>query len=320
VNASKEPGATEFQSVSDFRSGKIADPEIRVSPRKVTVVRSGPPTLRSALRLAFEHKDLLRNLIGRDLRTRYRGSAFGWGWSLMNPLMTTATFSFAFRYVFDVQAKAGDPSGLKNFALFLLSGLLPWLSFNASVTQGIGALLSGSSMMGKVNFAREHLVLGSVMANIVTFCVELVVLAGILTVVGYPPVKVLPVVLLLVVLHAMFSSGMALLLAALNVRYRDTQHFVGIAFGVLFYLTPIVYAPSLLGSKAIEILGLKLQVRDIAMASPIAQSVTAFRTCLYDGRYPSFSSLGYLSATSVASLLAGYTFFIRRSPRFIEDM
>jgi ABC-type polysaccharide/polyol phosphate export permease len=289
------------------------------TPLTRVVVRAKPPSLVESWKTAWFQRELLWNLALRDLRTRYRRSLLGWGWSLINPLVATVVYTFVFTVVLPNKPAPGDPSGQDLFAIFLLSGLLPWTAFNAGTSQAVGALIGGSSMMGKVNFAREHLVLGSVIATILSFAVELVVLTVVVTLLGYQVLYLLPIVLLLTLTLGVFVSGVALFLAALNVRYRDVQHLIGIVFLVLFYMTPIVYSPLLI-PKVWAIGTVELPLRSMLLANPMARFVEAYRNCFYDVRVPKFKTLSYLVVSSSVVFVFGYRFFTRRSGRFIEDM
>ena len=135
------------------------------------------PTVRNSLKRSWHDRELLVNLVQRDLRARYRRSVMGWGWAMINPAITTAVYGFVFTVFFHIKPKPGDPSGMRNFAVYLLAGILPWNVLQNGVNIAIGALLGGGAMMQKVYFARDHLVGGAVYALVVSFLIELGVLA-----------------------------------------------------------------------------------------------------------------------------------------------
>lgn len=285
----------------------------------VVVLSSKPPTLTAALRRAVGAPDLLWSLVRRDLRTKYRRSIIGWGWSMVNPIITTLVYMFVFAVIFKTTPAPGHPSGNHAFAVFLLAGLLPWAMLSNGVTQAIAALVGAGSMMSKVNFPREHIVAGTVFAVAVSSAVELGVLALFDAAIGHAVFQLLPVVLVLLVLQAFFALGLALWLAALNIRYRDVQHLVGVLFLLWFYMTPIIYAPTRVPVNG-TLRGHSLPLRRMLMVNPMARFVEAFRRCFYDGAAPSWRVLAYLLASSVTVFLIGYRFFVRRAPRFIEDL
>ena len=281
--------------------------------------RNVRPTVRAALRRAVNDRELLLNLVQRDLRARYRRSILGWGWAMINPAITTAVYAFVFTVYFHVKPAAGDPSGLRIFAFYLLAGILPWNVLQNGTTTAIGALLGGGPMMQKVYFAREHLVGGPVYAMVVSFLVELGVLGMLELVTGHFMFHMIPVILVLVFLLSMFTMGVALFFAALNIRYRDVQHLTGIFFLVWFYLTPVVYPLQLIPLQQ-KVFGATLPLRDIFMLNPMARFMQAFRNCFYDIRLPGANTMLALVIVSTVSFFAGYRFFIRRAPWFVEEL
>ena len=268
---------------------------------------------------AWSERELLWNLFLRDLRTRYRRNAIGWAWSMINPAVLTLIYTFVFTQIFPARPPAGIPSGMKVYSFYLLSGLLPWNALVNGVTAATAALSGGGGLMAKVRFSREHLVLAPVLAMIVTLLIELSILAGIELVAGYVTFHLVPVVLLLTVLLTLFISGLALMIAALNLRYRDVQHLTSIGFLVWFYLTPVIYPASLLPERS-SIGGLEIPVRAILSYNPMSRFLLAYRSCFFDITLPGSETMAGLVVISVATFGLGYRFFIRRAPWFVEDL
>ncbi len=277
------------------------------------------PTVRKSLRRAWIDRELLVSFIQRDLRSRYRRSILGWAWSMISPAATALVYTFVFVVVFRVTAPAGDPSGQRLYVVNLLAALLPWNMFQGGVNAGIGALMGGSAMMQKVYFAREHLVFGAVCALVVSFLIELGVLGLLVLFTGHFVFHFLPIVLYLVVLLTLFTSGIALVFAALNIRFRDIQHITGVLFLVWLYLTPIVYPVSLI-PKNYAVFGKALPVRTILQLNPVARFAQVFRNIFFDVRLPGLATVAGLTVVSVLVFFLGYRFFIRRSPWFVEDL
>src|SRR4051812_43700463 len=126
-----------------------------------------------SLRTAAAHRNLLYLLSLKELRTRYKKSVLGWAWSLLNPLSQMAIFTVVFIYVFKASPLPGDPSGLTNFPLYFLSGILPFNFFTISASTSIGNVQGGASLIKKVRFPNEHLVFSVVVAQFVTLMIEL---------------------------------------------------------------------------------------------------------------------------------------------------
>src|SRR3954465_3194229 len=196
-----------------------------------------------SLRSAMAHRNLLYLLSLKELRTRYKKSVLGWAWSLLNPLSQMLIFTVIFIYVFKATPPVGDPSGLKNFPLYFLSGMLPFNFFSITVGVSIGAVQGGAGLIKKVQFPHEHLVFSVVVAQFVTLTIEMVLLTVGLLVLGNDVLPWLLSVFLVLGLLALFSSGVALALAAANVFYHDVNYLWGILSQILFYATPVIYDP-----------------------------------------------------------------------------
>ena len=190
-------------------------------------------TVAESIREIVGHHELLLNLVRLELKAKYKASALGFAWSLLNPAMYLVVFYIAF----DVILGAGIP----RFPIYLLSGLLVWNFFTAAVTSGTGSVVAGSGLVKKVWFPREILPLASVGAALVHFFLQLLVLIAALSVVRHPvgwaEIPMLPLALFDLILLA---AGLVLLLSAANVYLRDMAHFVELALLAWFWITPIV--------------------------------------------------------------------------------
>ena len=264
-------------------------------------------------------RELLTHLTLRELRGKYKRSTLGWAWSLLNPLSTMVIFTLVFRLFFKVEAPGGEPSGLKNFALFLLCGLLPWNFLTNSVFGSLGTIIGNAGLIKKTYFPRELLVVSQVNSWVVSLLLEIALLGVVLLVAGNMVLPYLPVVLMLVVLLALFVTGLSLALSVFNVFFRDVQHFMGILFQAWFYLTPVVYPISLVPQRA-EILGWDVPVRAIYDRNPMAGFARAFRDCLYSLRLPPLPLVAYLVVVSVITFVAGLLIFNRFEGRLAEEL
>lgn len=264
-------------------------------------------------------RELLHNLTLRELRAKYKRSVLGWTWSLLNPLATMLIFTLVFRFFLRIEPPRSQATELKSFALFLLCGLLPWNFFVNGVTASMGSLVGNANLIQKTYFPRELLVIAQVNSWIVSLLIEMALLAVALVVFGNMVLLWLPVVILLMVLLAMFVTGLALALSVLNVYFRDVQHFVGILFQVWFYLTPIVYPLTYVPVRA-EIFGKDLPVRSLFHINPMVDFVEAFRAILYDLQAPSPRIVAYLVVVSVVSLVFGLRLFARLEGKLAEEL
>ena len=264
-------------------------------------------------------RDLMVNLTLRELRGKYKRSVLGWTWSLLNPLATMVIFSVVFRFFLKVPVPRGDPSGMKVFAFFLLCGLLPWNFLANGMTGGMGALITNSNLIKKVYFPREVLVAANVASWVVSLLIELAVLAVALLIAGSFVLPWLVGVIVLVAIQTVFVTGVALMLAVLNVYFRDVQHLIGILVQLWFYATPIVYPLSVVPRRA-EVFGWDIPLRTLYELNPMVRFVEAYRDCLYDLRVPPLGDVAALVGVAIVTLIAGMAVFNRLEPRLAEEL
>ena len=264
-----------------------------------------------SLRSAAASRNLLYLLSMKELRTRYKKSVLGWAWSLLNPLTQMAIFSVIFLYVFKATPPIGDPSGLKNFPVYFLSGALPFNFFSISVGVAIGSVQGGAGLIKKVQFPHEHLVFSVIVAQFVTLLIELGVLTVVLLVAGNMVLPWLPGLLMVLGLLALFTTGIALALSAANVFYHDVNYLWGILSQILFYATPIIYNPATIEVRAL---------RWVANYGPTGSFITAIHNIVYDLRMPGLGRVVQLTVMSFATFFIGAWVFNRLSPRFAEEM
>jgi ABC-2 type transport system permease protein len=259
-------------------------------------------------------RELFVNLTLRELRSKYKRSVLGWTWSLFNPLTSLLIYGFVFGLLFGATAEVGDPSGIDSYAMFLMCGLLPYNFLSNGLNGGMGALIGNGNLVKKVYFPREILVAASTASWLVSFLIELAVLAVALVFFGNVIVLWIPMVLALVALEVVFVLGLALMLAATAVYFRDLQHLLSIVLQVWFYSAPIVYPLSLVEEK---LTSWQITLYNL---NPLTRFVEAFRDVMYDMRMPPIDELGYLLLVSVASLIAGLAVFSRLEGKLAEEL
>lgn len=259
-------------------------------------------------------RNLLWNLTLRQLRAKYRRSLLGWGWSMLNPLSQMVIYSVVFGSIFGVKAQIGDPSGIDTYGLYLLSGILPWGFINLISGLGIQALTGNSALVTKVKFARETLVFSEVLFSLVQFSIEMSLLCIVLLFFGSPLVPWLPMVVLLMILLAIFSSGLALVLSIGAVFFRDLKYLWTIVIQIWFFSTPVIYDPARVEEK---ISGFWYSIYHW---NPSTAFVRSFRHVTYDGRGPELFDLVVLIVVSFASLAIGLAVFGRFSRRIAEEL
>lgn len=265
--------------------------------------------------------ELFQTLAGRDLKGKYRRTFLGQLWSLANPLALMLVYTFVFSFVIKIQLPTGNPSGLNSFPLWLLAGLLPWIFFSTVLTQGIGSLISNESLIRKVYFPRNLLVLSTVAAATVNWLIELSVLLIALLVAGaFGVLPLLPALIFLIICFVMFATGIVLMLAIANVYFRDTEYLIGVGLQLGMYLSPVVYPLSLVqlqSEKIGPIIG-NITLIDIYLINPMVVFLSSFRELLFDNKLPGWPSIISILLVALISLLAGLLIFKSKEKKLAE--
>ncbi len=188
------------------------------------------------------------NLTLRELRSKYKRSVIGWGWSMINPLANMLVYTVVFAYLFRIKPPLGVPSGLNSYALMYLSAMLPWMMFQGSIQESMGALLGNQNLIQKTFFPRELIPGATVASKLVSHFIEMSLLLTAVVVVGnWRALVFLPGIIAAIAVVTMFALGLSLLFSIGNVFYRDIQHFSLILFFIWMFLTPVTYPFYLVG-------------------------------------------------------------------------
>lgn len=267
-------------------------------------------------------RELLTNLTQREVTGKYRRTALGQLWSLANPIAAIIIYTFVFSFIFQIAAPLGDPSGLQNYALFLVCALLPWLFFQRVLSQGVDSIVDNAGLVQKVYFPRIVLPLSLMGASFFTWLFEIgVLLAALIIVSGFAVVPYVPLVLVFMLLLAVFAGGLAMVLSILNVYFRDLSYLVSLVLQFWFYLTPILYPVTLVQSQSDKIgglLGSPITLYDLYRLNPMEPFVAIFRNLLYDNRLPDLAPVLAASAWAAIFVVAGYLLFWRKEKMLAE--
>jgi lipopolysaccharide transport system permease protein len=266
------------------------------------------------LRDMWAYRELTRNLVVRDMKVRYKNSILGVLWSLLNPLLMTLVFIV----VFTIMTPAGG--NIPNFPIFVLCALLPWNFFSASAIGTTNSIVGNANLVNKVYFPREILPLSTVLAELVNFCLALVVLFGMIFAFG---IKLTPWILLLplvILIQVVFTLGIGFILATLNVFYRDTQQIMSVLMLAWFFMTPIIYPVTIL-PRNYPLWGVTIDVwRWAHILNPMTSLIATYRVILYNSAPPAYDFLLRTALTALAFLLMGIYIFRRYSYHFAEEL
>lgn len=271
----------------------------------------------------YRYRFLLRNLIVRDLKVRYKNSVLGVLWSLLNPLLMMVVFSLVFGVLVN--------NDIRQYSVFFLVGLMPWNFFSGSVLGGANSIIGNAHLVKKVYFPRELLPVATLMSNLVNFFIALGVLVVFIYVSGIGLTVHAVWVPLLIITQLVFTLGLVLLLSSLHVFYRDIMMILDVVMLAWFFLTPVMYPLSRFGQE-ITILGVEiLPARLMRWVNPMASIIDGYRTVLW-GTMNSAGTVSpgpaamdpvYLLRTFVTALIVlvvGYVVFARRRHLFAETL
>ena len=262
------PERVEARSNLDDLDTTVEDPAAGAPERPARQEISARPTPRQRVVNIWRYRELLGNLVRKELKVKYKNSALGFLWSLLNPILYLVVFWLVFDLVLG--------SGIKDFPVFLLAGLLPWNLFSTSLGSAVGSIVGNAGLVNKIYFPREILPLAGIGAALVHFFLQAVVLIGALAVFRFAPAwEYLPVVVLALAVLLVLGAALGIALAAVNVYLRDTQHLLELVLLAWFWITPIVYQYRLLSDKLQEKSALLL-------LNPMTSIVLVFQRGIYN--------------------------------------
>lgn len=250
----------------------------------------------------FKFRALVAALTSRHLRSRYRGSALGFIWSFLNPLCLIAVYTLVFRHYIRFETEEYYP-------LFLLTGLLPWICFSSGILEATASISSGGNLITKAMFPPQILPTVSVLTNFVNYLFALPILLIFLVIAGKPLGLSLLLLPLIMLVQLVFMLGLAYLLSALNVFYRDIQHILGNLFSLLFFLTPVIYPLSTIPEKHRPL---------VLLLNPLAYLMEMYRAVVLDRVAPELFALLWVGGIGLIFFFIGNLVFNRHREVFAE--
>ncbi len=217
------------------------------------------------LRGLWAHRDLLYFLIWRDVKVRYKQTALGIAWAVLQPLLTMLIFTAIFGRL------AGVPSDGEPYAIFVYAGLLPWNFFNQAVTTSSNSLVGNAALITKVYFPRLVIPGAAVGAGLVDFAIAAVIMFAMMFYYGVAPGAGMLMLVPLMALTTLFAAGVGMWMSALNVKYRDVRYALPFILQIWMYVTPIIYPVSFIPARWRWVLEL----------NPLCGIIQAFRAAVF---------------------------------------
>ncbi|MCL4478830.1 MAG: ABC transporter permease [Deltaproteobacteria bacterium] len=248
----------------------------------------------------YRYRALISALVIRGLKARYRGSVLGFFWTFINPFLLMLVYVFVFKVLMK--------NGMKNYSVFLFAGLLPWTWFSTALTDGVNSIVSGSNLITKVLFPPQVLPTVSVLVNMMNYIFSLPLLFLFIFIlrmnIGISIIAVIPVIIIQLIL----TEGLVLIIAAINVYFRDLQQIVSNFLLLGFFVTPIIYQLTQVPSRYLFIL----------YTNPMTLLVRSYQWIFYYDTSPNWLHLSYLLAASFIVLFTGVYIFEKLKEAFPE--
>jgi ABC-type polysaccharide/polyol phosphate export permease len=259
------------------------------------------PSLGRTLRGLVQYGHLLRNLVVKDLKLKYRGSVLGFVWSLANPLLMIAVYTVAFTYILRIRTPG--------FVFYLMLGVLAWTFFANATAMSTGSIVDNGGLARSVWFPRAILPIASVLFNFAQYLLTVAVFLPVLMVLyQVPPAAPMLAYPAFLVLQLLFTIGVALLLAVGTAFFRDVRHLVDVALAVLFWATPVLY----------ETAQLPARLRSLILLTPLSPYVTAYHDVFYYRRWPSIETWSLAVVYAVVALVSGLWLMSRNEDQLTE--
>jgi ABC-2 type transport system permease protein len=258
------------------------------------------------LRTLVDRRQLLVDFAWRELRARYKGSALGFAWNFVNPLLQLVVFWILFGVV--LRTRPVTESGEQPYAIFLFVGLLPWTFFATSLQSGASAILANAPLVKKVRMPLQLLPAASVLSALANFLLSFLVLLAVLTIFGPRHPEGLVWIPLLVAVQIVMNLGFAYLVSALAVFYRDVQHILGVLLLAWYFLTPVLFPVSALADRP--------EYLRLLYLNPMTGVIVAYQRALLDGMAPQWDALAYTSVVAAVLFVVGFWYFDRAKDDF----
>ena len=285
------------------RTDSIGATPVNASTEPILVIQPSRTWFRLELAALWEYRELLYFLVWRDLRVRYKQTAIGATWALLQPLMTMMIFTVIFGHF------ARIPSDGLPYPIFAYTALLPWTYFASALNRSSTSVVAEAHLISKVYFPRALLPLAGTLSGIVDFALAFVLLLGLMTWYGISPTWGLFVLPLFLLLALAMALAVGLWCSALNVRYRDVALTIPFLTQCWMYASPVAYPVSLVPENW----------RFLYSLNPMAGVVEGFRWALLGKQGPDFVVMA-VSAVVVALLLVGGLVFFKHMERTFVDV
>lgn len=250
----------------------------------------------------FHYRQMLKSLVLTDLRTRYKGSFLGFLWTFVNPLLLLIVYTMVFSTVMRIN--------IDNYAMFVFVGLLPWIFFSTSIQSSAGIVVRQSGLVKKIYFPRIILPLSSVGAALINYLLSLLIMIPALYFLNIPfswNLLYFPMILLI---QLVITTGLSIIVASLNVFFRDLEHILSALLMVWFYFTPILYLDTMIPKE----------YRMYFDMNPIKPIIDAYQKIFFYQKAPDFADLLQGGLVGLIILVIGVWLYEVQQRKFAEEL
>ncbi len=247
----------------------------------------------------YRYRDLVRALVARELKVRYRRSAIGFLWTMLQPLLTMLVLQLVFSHIFAIRLTYG------NYPIFALAGILFWNFFSQSIVASMNSLRGNAQLLQKLPVPKAVFPLATVISGVVNLVFAMVPLLAILLITGHPIRPALLFLPISIFLVALFTLGAGLLLSPVAVFFSDVVELIGVLLMLLMYLTPVIYPIEIVPEN----------IRWVVRYNPIRSILEVFRDPIYQGEVPPLSHFAVCLVIAVLAFVLGAWVFRKSSDR-----
>lgn len=258
--------------------------------------------MRSELREVWSYRELLFFLVWKDLKIRYKQTAVGAAWAVLQPLIAMCIFWFIFGLVLEIDT--GDVP----YPIFAYSGLVVWTYFSVTLNQASSSLVSNQGLLTKVYFPRSLLPLAASMTGLLDYLIASAMMLVLMLIFGIMPTPWLLLAFIPLVLVFLLASGLGLWLSTVSTKYRDVRFLVPFFVQLLLFVTPIIYPPSYLTGN----------LAWINTVNPLAAIINAQRAFVLGTGITDWAPLGYAAVVSILIFLGGLVYFSHYERRLAD--
>lgn len=254
------------------------------------------------LRELIRYRALVNSLVSKEIRVRYRGSALGFVWTFLNPVLLMCVYALVFSVYLRIE--------MENYAVFMFCGLIPWIWFSSAALEGVTSIVDGGGILTRAMIPAQIFPTVRVLANMVNFLLSIPMLVIFLAAFGIKLGWALMALPIVIAVQLLFTMGFVCATSALNVQFRDIKHLLANIITLWFFISPILYPMEMIPAK----------YRALVHINPMGVLVVSYQDIFFYNRMPGWDILGAAALFSFLTLISGIWIFDRMRESFAEEI